>query len=81
MAEGKQNSKSRISRIDVSSRSWKTFLTVVAALLMFAGPTYVPYMLIRALNVDYFLSMVVGIFLLIAGLVLTWYLIKKKAIS
>jgi len=69
------------ARVDLSSKFWKTLLTVLAAFLTFAGPTYMVYVLRNILEIDYFVSMASGIALFIAGLVLIWYLIKKKIIS
>ena len=68
-------------RLDLSSKFWKTLLTVLAAFLTFAGPTYMVYVLMNILKIDYFVSMISGIVLFIAGLVLVWFLIKKKIIS
>jgi len=82
MNEKKQKSKSRISiRLDLSSKFWKTFLVVLAVFLTFAGPTYVVYALLNVLKMNYFVSMISGFALFIAGLVLIWYLIKNKVIS
>lgn len=82
MTEKKRESKRKISaRLDLSSKFWKTSLTVLAAFLTFAGPTYVVYVLINILKIDYFLSMISGIVLFMIGLVLIWYLIKNKIIS
>ena len=80
MSEEKQKSKSRTSsRFD--SRFWKTFLVVLAAFLTFAGPTYIVYVGINILEIDYAISMISGFILFIVGLVLIWYLIKNKVIS
>ena len=82
MTEKKRKSKRKISAgLDLSSKFWKTLLTVLAAFLTFAGPTYVVYVFMRILKIDYFLSMISGIVLFIIGLVLIWYLIKNKIIS
>ena len=69
------------ARLDLSSKFWKTLLTVLAAFLTFAGPTYMVYVLMNMLKIDYFVSMTSGIVLFVAGLVLIWYLIRKKIIS
>jgi len=69
------------ARLDLSSKFWKTLLTVLAAFLTFAGPTYMVYVLMEILKIDYFVSMTSGIVLFVAGLVLIWYLIRKKIIS
>ena len=82
MTDKKGKSKSKISaRLDLSSKFWKTLLTVLAAFLTFAGPTYMVYVFINILKIDYIISMSSGIILFIAGLVLIWYLIKNKIIS
>jgi len=69
------------ARLNSSSKFWKTLLTVLAAFLTFAGPTYIVYVLMNILKIDYFVSMTSGIVLFVAGLVLIWYLIRKKIIS
>jgi len=82
MNEEKQKNKSRISiGLDLSSNFWKIFLVVLAVFLTFAGPTYVVYALLHVLKMDYFVSMASGFALFIVGLVLLWYLIKRKVIS
>ena len=77
----KNNEGKNSGGFDVSSKFWRIFLVIVAALLIFAGPTYVPYLLVDRLNVSYATSMVSGLALLIVGLVLMWYLIRKKVIT
>ncbi len=69
------------ARLNLGSKFWKTFLTVLAAFLTFAGPTYMVYVLRNILEIDYFVSIASGIVLFVAGLVLIWYLIRKKIIS
>jgi len=68
-------------RLDLSSKFWKTLLTVLAAFLTFAGPTYMVYVLMNILKIGYFVSMISGFVLFIVGLLLIWYLIRKKIIS
>ncbi len=82
MDKGKGRDGSKIiNRLDLNSKFWKTFLTLLAALLTFAGPTYIVYALADILNIDYFVSMASGVILFLVGLVLMWYLIRKKIIS
>ena len=82
MGEKKQESKSGTSiRLDLSSKFWKAFLIVLAVFLTFAGPTYVVYALLHVLKINYFVSMVSGFALFLVGLVLIWYLIRRKVIS
>ena len=66
---------------DFESKFWRTTLVVVAGLLIFGGPTYVPYVLSNILRVDYVASIVSGVVLLVIGLLLMWYLIRKKVIT
>ena len=81
MSEEKQKNKGRTSaRFDLSSKSLKTFLVVLAAFLTFAGPTYVPYVLLNVLEINYVVSMTFGFALFVVGLVLMWYLVKRKVI-
>jgi len=79
MTEKKEKSKS--TRLNLNSKFWKTFLVILAAFLTFAGPTYMVYALLNVFKMNYFVSMASGFALFIAGLVLTWYLIKRKVIS
>lgn len=74
-------SKNNNSLFDVNSKFMKIFLVLVAALLVFAGPTYIPYLLAEGLSINYVAAMVFGFGLLIAGLVLIFYLIRKKIIE
>jgi len=69
------------TRLDLDSKFWKTFMIVLAAFLTFAGPTYIIYAFVNILKIDYFISMASGIILFLAGLVIIWYLTKKKIIS
>jgi len=65
--------------LDLNSKFWRTFLTLIAFVLIFAGPTYVTYVL-NALDIAYLASVIVGIVLFAVGLVLLFYLIRKKVI-
>lgn len=66
---------------DLNSKFWKTFLTLLAIMLIFAGPTYAALALYRVLDLDYVLSMVSGFSLFVVGFVLLTFLIKRKVIS
>ena len=59
----------------------KIALTIIAAVLIFVGPTYIPAALSDSLKVDYVISIVIGAVLFVAGLVLLFYLIRKKVIT
>lgn len=76
-----ENKGGVFARLGLGSKSRKAFLTVLAAFLTFAGPTYIVYVFRNILEIDVFVSMFSGIVLFIAGLVLVWYLIKNEVIS
>jgi hypothetical protein len=65
----------------IESKFTKIGLTIVAVLLLFIGPTYIPYLLANVLGVDYFASIGLGAVLFIVGLVMLIYLIRKKVIT
>jgi len=65
---------------DLNSKFTRTTLLIVTVLLIFAGPTYVPYVLYGILGVNYVASVMLGVVLLVVGLVLLWFLIRKKII-
>ena len=66
---------------DVNSKFLRVLLIIVAAFLIFAGPTYVSYVLFDVLNVNYVASVVSGIALFIIGLLLMLFLIRKKIVT
>ena len=65
----------------LNSKFWKTTLLIVSVLLIFAGPTYVPYVMSDIAGVDYFVSIAAGVALLVVGLILMVFLIRKKVIA
>ena len=62
------------------SKFTRVAFVVISMLLIFVGPTYVPYAM-GQLNVDGFVSAGVGALLFIFGLVFMFFLIKKKVIQ
>jgi len=70
-----------VGKFDVSSKFWRVFLVVVAVFLIFAGPTYVSYLLYIILNVNYIASVVSGFVLFIIGFLLMLFLVRKKIIA
>jgi hypothetical protein len=65
---------------NASSKYVKVILVIAMAFLLFGGP-YAAYILINILNVSYVVSTLGAFAMIIAGLVLMWYLIKKKVIA
>ncbi len=56
-------------------------MVIVAVFLIFAGPTYIPYVLADILKVDYMASIVTGLILFVLGLVLVIFLARKKILT
>jgi len=79
MVENDENNT--VGRFDVSSKFMRVLLIIFAVFLIFAGPTYVSYMLFNILKVNYVASAVSGFVLLIAGLLLMLFLTRKKIIT
>ena len=67
--------------VGVESKFTKVALTIVAVLLLFIGPTYIPYLMSDVAKIDYFASIGVGAVLFILGLGMLVYLIRKKVIT
>jgi uncharacterized membrane protein HdeD (DUF308 family) len=65
----------------IESKFTKVTLTVIAVLLIFVGPTYIPYLLSDVMHADYFAAIGIGLVLFIVGLVMMVYLIRKKVIT
>jgi hypothetical protein len=76
MTQEKQQTRSGM----FESRYRKVIFTVIAAFLTFGSP-YLVYLMIHALKMGWFVSIGSGGVLFVIGLVLIWYLIKKKVIS
>ncbi len=70
----------RSSMLDLDSKFWRTTLLLLAAVLIFIGPTYVPLEMTDLLKIDYVVSIVTGGVLLVVGLLLLWFLVRKKVI-
>jgi hypothetical protein len=66
---------------NMDSKFWRSTLLLVSVLLIFVGPTYVPYLMSNLAHIDYFASIGVGAALLIIGLLLMYYLVRKKVIT
>jgi hypothetical protein len=79
MVENDENSK--IGNFDLNSKFLRVLLIIISVFLIFAGPTYVSYLLFNVLNVNYVASIVSGFALFIAGLFLMLFLIRKKIIT
>jgi cytochrome c biogenesis protein CcdA len=76
-----QDEDNNVGRFDVSSKFLRVLLVIITVLLIFAGPTYVPFVLSDLLHVNYVASVVAGVALFIAGLLLMGFLVRKKIIT
>lgn len=79
MVENDENNN--IGPFDLSSKFNRVLLIIVSVFLIFAGPTYVSYLLADVLKVNYIVSVASGFALFIAGLVLMLLLIRKKVFT
>ncbi len=69
------------SETTAMSSRMKAVLIILSAILIFAGPTYLVYILQRVLDLNYIISDSSGFVLFIIGLAILYYLIKRKVIS
>ena len=70
--------KDNTAEFGESSKFTRILLVIATVFLVFVGPTYVPYLLLDVLKINYFVSMAFGFALFIMGLVLVWFLVRKK---
>ncbi|MCJ7714319.1 hypothetical protein MUO66_07685 [Candidatus Bathyarchaeota archaeon] len=73
--------KGSIGLFDMDSKFMKILLVLTSVFLIFVGPTYVSYILAEVLNLNYFAAVIVGFILFLSGLLLMYFLIKKKIIA
>ena len=77
MTENEENT----SVTGIYSKFWRITLVILSMLLIFVGPTYVPYVMVHIIKIHYFISIGVGLILFIVGIVLMLFLIRKKLIT
>jgi len=76
-----ENEEINNMRFDLDSKFLRVLLIIAAVCLLFAGPTYVPYMLSNILNLSSVVAAVTGAILFAVGLFLILFLLRKKIIS
>ena len=64
----------------LDSKFMQILLVIAVAFLLFAGPTYVPYVL-TSVNVSSAAATIAGFALFIVGLFLMLFLVRKKIVS
>ena len=69
------------SMFDINSTAVRSILIIISVLLIFAGPTYVPYVMSDLAGINYYASITIGGVLLVVGLLLMFFLIRKKVIT
>ena len=65
----------------IYSKFWRIALVVLSMLLIFVGPTYGVYAMVKILKIHYYISIGAGIILFILGMTLMLFLIRKKLIT
>lgn len=70
-----------IGSFDLNSKFMKILLVLATVFLIFAGPTYISYLLSEVLNLNYLVSITVGFSLFLIGLFLMYFLVKNKIIN
>lgn len=75
------SNKTTETEITAMSSRMKAALVILSAVLIFAAPTYLVYMLENALQLNYIVSVSLGFVLFIIGLALLYFLIKRRVIS
>jgi len=65
----------------IYSKFWRITLVILSMLLIFVGPTYGTYAMVKILKIHYFVSIGAGIILFALGMVLMLFLIRKKLIT
>jgi hypothetical protein len=76
MTEEKQQTRTGF----LSSKYWRMILVLIMGVLLFGAP-YLVYVFIEVLKVRFLISTIVGVAAVFVGLLLMWYLIKKKVIT
>ena len=70
-----------VSVTGIYSKFWRITLVIVSMLLIFVGPTYLPYAMVDVLKIGYLTSIGVGFVLFVAGMLLMLFLVRKKLIT
>jgi hypothetical protein len=65
----------------LQSKFNRVFLILLTMVLLFAGPTYVPFLMFNVLNLNYLAAISVGTVLFVLGVVMLVYLIRKKVFT
>ena len=70
-----------VSVTGIYSKFWRIALVVLSMLLIFVGPTYGVYAMVKILKIHYLVSIGSGIIFFAVGMALMLFLIRKKLIT
>lgn len=77
----KNNEDVIVGGFGIDSKFMRITLMIASMFLIFIGPTYIPYLMVAILKIDYIASITVGLALFIVGIMLMLFLIRKKVIT
>lgn len=80
MAQDKEGNKTT-GKTQAASGFRNALIIIIAAFLTLAGPTYMVYAFNSILDMDYFTSITSGFIMFIVGLVILFYMIRKKILT
>ena len=67
-----------VRTFDMDSKFLKTLLVLTTVFLIFAGPTYISFLLSEVFQLNYLASVVIGFSLFLVGLFLIYFLVRKR---
>ncbi len=63
------------------SKFLRVAMILLSVVLLFVGPTYIPYLMTNSLGLNLVVSSITGFVLFLAGIIILIYLIRKKVIT
>ena len=70
-----------MSQSQINSKFLRVFLIMIAAVFIFAGPTYLPLILNDVLEVGYSIAVSVGFVFFLIGIIDLLFLVRKKVVT
>ena len=67
-----------VRTFDMDSKFLKILLVLTTVFLIFAGPTYISFLLSEVFQLNYLASVVIGFSLFLVGLFLIYFLVRKR---
>ncbi len=81
MEKSTMTENEKTSIFDMDSKFMRSALIILSVLLIFIGPTYIPYLMSDIAGINYYVSVTFGGVLLVVGVLLMFFLIRKKVIT